>query len=70
MKTLNILNKLAKTINSMLTIDSRNGVFTIKKRRVNGVLEFKIEASSTKDCVEQLKLSKFVIDNKLTITNI
>jgi hypothetical protein len=70
MKTLNILNKLAKTINSMLTIDSRNGVFTIKKRRANGVLEFKIEAASPKDCVEQLKLSKFVIDNKLTITNI
>ena len=70
MKTLNILNKLAKTINSMLTIDSRNGVFTIKKRRANGVLEFTIEAASPKDCVEQLKLSKFVIENKLTITNI
>jgi len=70
MKTLNILNKLAKTINSMLTIDCRNDVFTIKKRRANGVLEFKIETSSVKDCVEQLKLSKFVIDNKLTITNI
>ena len=70
MKTLNILNKLAKTINSMLNIDCRNGVFTIKKRRANGVLEFKIETSSAKDCVEQLKLSKFVIENKLTITNI